>query len=98
MIIDYEFIIEMLQKYAVHLNGVKASIEKNQESYKHQLTELYRLVQFKPNVYGSRLGEVQDKMKESDLKLSYVVPNIAKINEQVEELKKVREAILAGEL
>jgi predicted RNase H-like nuclease (RuvC/YqgF family) len=89
MSIDYEFVIDSLERYAKHLSEAEISLKKNIASYEKQIEELKRLVSFKPQTYTSRYEEVQDKIKEVDIKLSYIVPRRDKIYEQLDELRKL---------
>ncbi len=84
MEIDYRFVGQMLAKYHSHLQSVEFSINKNLETYERQRIELERLAKFKPETYQKELEKVLDKIKEADIKLSHVIPNIQKIQEQVE--------------
>ncbi len=77
MKIDYEFISQMLTKYYKHLQSVEKSIESAIEDYDRQINSLQNLPKYK-----NRLVELEDKKTEAFIKLSSIVPNMNKINEQ----------------
>jgi prefoldin subunit 5 len=82
--IDYPFVVKMLQKQYKHLEGVKGHIEFAIADYDRQIASLEKLDQTK---YGNRIREVHLKLQEAFEKLSHIEPNMRKINEQVAEIK-----------
>lgn len=83
------FAVDMFQRYTKHLEDVVQSIEFNIENYKKREVEMVRLANYKPEVYQKELDKIREKIKEADLKLSFIVPRIAKMAEQIEEMLKV---------
>lgn len=87
---DAEFIAEMLERYLEHLKSVEMAISRNITSYEKSLNELDRLSRFKPEVYEKELEKMHNKIKEADIKLSYIVPRMVKIMEQIEVVKLIK--------
>jgi len=50
---------------------------------------MVRLADYKPEVYQKELDKIREKIKEADLKLSFIVPRVAKMAEQIEEMSKL---------
>ena len=89
MPIDYQFVVEVFQRYSNHLVDVVESIQTYQSNYKRQEEELIRLADYKPEVYQKELDKLREKGKQADIKLSYLTPRLTKMAEQIEEIKKL---------
>lgn len=81
--IDYSFLVEMLGRYHKHLESVVGSLETYQEHTRRHEAELKRLVQFKPEVYSKELKKAEKKLREADIKLSFIVPRMDQIRVQM---------------
>ena len=86
--IDYNFIVDVFQRYSKHLEDVIESINSYMANYDKQEIQLKKLVEFKPSAYQKRLEEVQQKKVEADIKLSLLIPRMAKMATQIEEIKQ----------
>ena len=85
---DPIFVAEIFTRYGEHLTSVITSIETQLSFYERSRAELKRLVTIKPEVYGKELEKIEFKIKEADLKLSYVVPRLAKICKELNEINQ----------
>lgn len=78
---DFVFIAKMLKKHAAHLEAQKGFIEGNLKNYQRAIDSMERIGDEKK--YRTEIQRQEFKKAEALEKLSHVIPNIEKINEQI---------------
>lgn len=88
MALETKFVAEVFARYGEHLISVITSIETQMSFYEKSKAELERLVKYKPEKYQSELEKIENKIKEADIKLSYIVPRLTRIYEDLNEINQ----------
>lgn len=85
--LDFAFIAKMLSKQASHLTGQRKLIEGLMEGYDKQISSLEKINDERK--YGQYLKELHFKKAEALEKLSHIIPNVEKINQQIALIEQV---------